>query len=557
MRALELEHLLSFDQSAFELNGISKELLNTIDEIILNSTNNIGEDVIGIYKKFVSMKQNAPDYLKNDLFRVMKNFITEKKQKKEVSDALLMCRFLIVKSKLQPSTYYDISEILIAFGKHEQACEFIKLYEQCETNKPLGFLTIGNFYNFQIKDYKTAISYYEQYLKIDETKSVIYTILANLYAKEYGDQCLKEQIYYFEKAYKLTPKNRLVLHGLAFNSEKFGDKNKANRYYKELLENNPTPTDYYNYGAFLISCGDFEKGHQYFRYRFETNSIDLQYPITTCPEKKWDLHTDISNKTLLVHYEQGFGDTFMYCRFLPELKKIAKKIIFIAQPELQDLLRSSKTISNEIEITSEDIINIEYDFHMSLLDAPYVLKTTISTIPYCNKYLEVSDDLVQEYGKKYIKPSKNLRVGIAYQGNKTSNYHERDIDFSSFKSLLKLDNVDFYSLSKDRENEEGIISLGFSFNNFTDTACAIQNMDIVLSTDNVILNLSGSLGKNTLGLFNKNANFRWFKLTGDTGWYNSVKVLQSKEINNWRSIFSEITNILTEYSNKKSEGVDF
>lgn len=551
MKTQDITELLNLDESAYKTNNISKELLLTVDEILKSNSEKISEEVFGIYKKFVSMKQNAPDSMKSELFRVMKNFTSEKKQNNELIDALLICRFLMVKSELQAQTFYDIAEILISYDKKQHACEFIKLYEQHETNKPLRLLTVGNFYNLQLKDFKSAIKYYEQYLKIDETKSVIYTILASLYAKEYGDFSLKDQIYYFEKAYKLKPKERLILHSLAFDYEKLGDRIKADKFYRELLENNPTPTDYYNYGAFLINCGDFENGHKYFTYRFQTGSIDLQYPLTNDINRKWDFKTDISDKILLVHYEQGFGDTFMYCRFLPELKNLAKKVIFVVQEELYDIIKSSKIISDGIEVVCDIPSKSEYDLHMALLDAPYALKTNAAKLPLCNQYLEVPENLVKEYEKKYIKQSKKLKVGISYHGNKTSNYMGRDIDFNRFKKLFKIENIDFYSFSLDEENESEITSLGHTFKNFTDTACALKNMDLIISTDNVILNLAGALGVTTFGIFNKNPNFRWFKLSGDTGWYKSVTPLQAEENNCWAPIFSELVNILSNTTNKK------
>ena len=547
----DITDLLKQDKTALASNEISQELINTIDQIILNNNTKITNEVYNIYKKFVSMKQDAPDSMKNELFRVMKSFISEKKQQNELIDALFMCRFLIVKSELQPSTFYDIAEILTSLNQQQTAYEFLKLYETRETNKPLKLLTLGNFYNLQLKDYKSAIKYYEQYLKIDETKSVIYTILGSLYAKEYGELSLKDQIYYFEKAYKLKPQNRLILHSLAFNYEKLGDKYIADKFYRELLKNNPTPTDYYNYGAFLISCGDFENGHKYLTYRFQTDSKDLQYPLSNDIEHKWDFKSDISDKTLLVHYEQGFGDTFMYCRFLPDLKKLAKKIIFVAQKEVYDLIKSSKIISNEIEIIPEGT-NVNYDVHMALLDTPHVLKITSEKLPLCDKYLEVSQKQIQEYSQKYIKKSNNLKVGISYHGNKNANYSGRDIDFSRFKKLFALKNIDFYSFSQDEDSESGIISLGHTFQNFTDTACALKNMDIIISTDNVILNLAGAMGIKTFGLFNKHTNFRWFKLEKDTGWYKSVTPLQVEDNNCWAPIFSELINILSENTNKKN-----
>ncbi len=90
-----------------------------------------------------------------------------------------------------------------------------------------------------------------------------------------------------------------------------------------------------------------------------------------------------------------------------------------------------------------------------------------------------------------------------------------------------------------------ITSIGKTFNNFTDTSAAIKNMDLVITTDNVILNLAGSLGVKTIALFNKETNYRWFKTTGENvGWYNCVKPLQVDYEDNWNSVFSQLVNIV-------------
>ncbi len=549
----ELENLLFIDNKPFESNGISKELLSAYDEFILSNDNSdkcISSEVFNIYKKFVSMKQEAPAGMKNELFEVMKNYVREKVSGKEYLDALFMLRFLMMKSKLQAGSYYEIAEILSKMNDNTLAMEFIDLYDKFETNKPLKLLSLGNFYNLQLKDYRHAIKFYEQYLKIDETKSVIYTILAGLYAKEYGEFSLKDQVYYFEKAYRLKPEDRLILHGLAFGYEKLGDINNARKFYQKLLENNPTNTDYYNYGAFLISCGELQEGHKFLTHRFNIDDKNLQYPVSTSKGVKWDLKSDISDKTLLVHYEQGFGDTFMYCRFVPGLKPLAKKVIFVVQNELFELIKSSE-IFEGIDIVSSklNLDELEFDVHMSLLDAPFVCGVDSCNLPYTDKYLNVDEILVQEYAKKYLVSSGCLKVGISYQGNKSANYNGRDIDFSRFSRLFNLKNIDFYSFSLDAESDERVISLGKTFENFTYTACALKNMDIVISSDNVILNLAGALGVKTYGLFNKNPNFRWFKLTGDNiGWYESVTPLQAEENNYWSDVFSELVEILNKNS---------
>lgn len=542
----ELKEYLYKDTIADEHLG---SILPRLDKLILSNSENISEETFGIYKKFQPMKQNAPIGMKNELFRAVRNFIVEKFSKDEKADTLLLSRFLVVKAELVAGDLSILAECVANFEQFDLALDFLKFYEEKESNLPLKLLTLGNFYNLKLKDYKKAIKYYEHYLKIDETKSVIYTILASLYAKAYGDLSLEDQIRYFEKAYKLKPNDRLVLHGLAFGYEKLKNLKMANKFYEKLIQNNPTETDFYNYGAFLISCGEFELGHNYFTHRFSTGDKNLEYPISYAPEKRWNLKSDISDKVLLIHYEQGFGDTFMYCRFVPMMKNLAKQVIFVVQDSLYDLIKNSKIISDGVMVVSEcQSKNLEYDLHMALLDTPFVLKISAQNLPLCEKYLEVEDDKVKVYADKYLNKSNKIKVGICLHGNKNANYKGRDLELSKMQELFNLKNVEFYLLTEDKETEiQNLIPLGETFETFTDTACAVKNMDVVLSTDNVILNLAGSLGVKTLGLFTKYPNFRWFKLSGnDVGWYKSVRPVQIEDFDCNSALVSNLINYISD-----------
>lgn len=545
----ELKEYLYKDTIADEHLG---SILPRLDKLILSNSENISEETFGIYKKFQPMKQNAPIGMKNELFRAVRNFIVEKFSKDEKADTLLLSRFLVVKAELVAGDLSILAECVANFEQFDLALDFLKFYEEKESNLPLKLLTLGNFYNLKLKDYKKAIKYYEHYLKIDETKSVIYTILASLYAKAYGDLSLEDQVRYFEKAYKLKPNDRLVLHGLAFGYEKLKNLKMANKFYEKLIQNNSTETDFYNYGAFLISCGEFESGHKYFTHRFSTGDKNLEYPIPYAPEKRWNLKSDISDKVLLIHYEQGFGDTFMYCRFVPIMKNLAKQVIFVVQDSLYDLIKNSKIISDGVMVVSEcQSENLEYDLHMALLDTPFVLKISAQNLPICEKYLEVEDDKVKVYADKYLNKSNRIKVGICLHGNKNANYKGRDLELSKMQELFNLKDVEFYLLTEDKETEiQNLIPLGETFDSFTDTACAVKNMDVVLSTDNVILNLAGSLGVKTLGLFTKYPNFRWFKLSGnDVGWYKSVRPVQIEDFDCYSALVSNLINYISDCKN--------
>lgn len=423
------------------------------------------------------------------------------------------------------------------------------MYNESDVNQNnlLELLEKADYYK-GIKDYKSAIDCYEKFLQIDDTKASVCTVCADLYSKLNGSKSLNRQIELYKQAYKLNPESRLAMHGLAFGYEKLGLNDKAKEFYEKLLQNNPTENDYFNYGGFLIRCGDFKNGHKYFAHRFNIEDVNLKYPCDM--GKKWDFKSDISDKVLLVHYEQGFGDTVMYCRFVPFLKDIAKKVVFVVQKELFDLISNSEIFKGIEVATSES--DVYYDVNMALLDTPNVLDFDSNNLPFTSKYLDIDEDLVKNYKEKFLDNDSVFRIGISCSGESSANYNDRNIEISKIYNLLKnVPNVKLYNLQKNNDDTDGIIGLGKTFNDFTDSSCAVKNMNLVISTDNVILNLAGALGVKTFALFNKETNYRWFRTNGyNSGWYDSVKPFQNKKQNDWDDVLDEVLNSVLEITKK-------
>ena len=539
MKRAELKLLFEKDPESFAQNEIKADLLRGLDTFILDKINDgFNLEIINVYKKFVPMKQEAPDSMKTVLFSTIKNYAKDETSKGNHLSALVLYRFLLVKSNLDCSDYLVIARNLAKSGDTVLYKSFLDIYSQKEENKLLAYIDLADFYK-EINDYQNAIDCYEKFMEVDKTKVSIYTITANLYSKLNGSESLEKQIELYEQAYKLQPDNRLALHGLAFGYEKLGHNTLAKIYYEKLLQNNPTENDYYNYGGFLIRCGDFLNGHKYFAHRFNIDDINLKYPSDI--NKKWDFKSVISDKTLLVHYEQGFGDTIMYSRFVPLLKKIAKEVIFVVQSELYDLILNSHLFEGVKIVTDEN--DVEYDVNIALLDVLYALKFDSSAISRLStNYLDITEDKIKAYKERFLQDDNYFKIGISCSGEKNANYDDRNIEISKIYTLLKdIPNLKMYDLQKNAGDYNGVIPLGNAFGDFTQSACAVKNMDLIISTDNVILNLAGALGAKTIGLFNKETNFRWFKTDGENvGWYESVKPLQAKKQNDWNEVLFEL-----------------
>lgn len=428
------------------------------------------------------------------------------------------------------------------------ALEFFKTYKELVPDSPEVDEFIGEVASEQLQNYPMAIEYYEAALKKNPKKATIYSQLAHLYSTFYRDREKEKQLYYAQTAVDLDPTNRITVKNAAFIYSKFGEIEKADELYGRLMLLNPTHSDLHSYGAYLVRNKRFKAGFKFLRHRFQKEDLDgIVFPQVFYSDKMWDGLSSISGKSVLVCFEQGFGDTIMFARYLTLLKEICKEVRVIVQDSLVGLIKGSKL---GVKVYSEkEKVDFKYDVVIPMMDLPMVLGVTPETIPFTDKYLKVSASKVKAYGDKYIKDKKKFKIGIAFEGSIHSFKTKRDVPLSYFYPLMKLPNVDVYLLQVDDLRKQipqipvgcNYISLGGTFKNWEDTACAIQNMDLVVSSDNGVMNLAGALGKKTFGLFNSITEWRWFKTTGDDiAWYKSIKPFQCVEDEVWKAPMDKV-----------------
>ena len=194
---------------------------------------------------------------------------------------------------------------------------------------------------------------------------------------------------------------------------------------------------------------------------------------------------------------------------------------------------------------------VEYDYYIPSMSIPIVLKLNRDNISVGEGYIKPNPDIVKEYKEKYFKNNK-LKIGLSISGNKNGDI-TRDVPLDKLLPLDELDNVQLYNLTKDVTDEQlsifngKVINLGKTFKNFSDTAGAIDNCDIIISADNVLMNLAGAIGKKTFGLFNYSNQFRYFDLTGDNiVWLTSVKPFVCSDIDKWEDVIDSIIKEISE-----------
>lgn len=251
---------------------------------------------------------------------------------------------------------------------------------------------------------------------------------------------------------------------------------------------------------------------------------------------------NITDKTIYVYYEGGIGDTIMFSRFLPLLKNKCKKVLFRPQTNCFELFKNNLVDIEVLDIKTTDDM-LDFDYHLPLMSLPYILDiTNEKDIPVKERYLNANPSKVEFYKKQYFNNQK-FKIGIKWQGN-TNVDKTREISTDYFSKLFDIPNTAFYSLQKGNEPNEfqniEIIELAEIFNDFSDTAAAIENLDLIICNDTSVGHLAGAMGKPCWILLPYVQDWRWSTDISYCIWYNSVKLFRQNEPDNWGKVFDDV-----------------
>lgn len=542
----------------------SRDLISSMDVAMAEyyCKNNNYDRGLEIYREAISSITDEAERncVINQYINQAINYAQKLNLDKKYIEAIEQYRNIMKYSGFPINIYKNIGLCMKSIGNADLAIKFLKRFEEISPDKEDVYVYLADLTYTDIKDNRKAIEYYEKALEKNPNNFSIYNMLGHLYSTCYQDKYKDKQIEYLTKAYELAPNNRIVVKNIAYVLGKFDEVQKADEFYAKLMYLSPTHSDLHAYGAYLVRHQRFAEGFKFLQHRFQKEDLNnVAFPqLLTTKKKKWNIKFDIKDKRILVHFEQGFGDSIMFVRFIDELKKMCKEVSLVVQRQLVDLFKDSKL---GVEIyTEEQIPSINYDYWIPMMDLPIVCETKPSTIPKAGGYLKVPKAKINAYKKQYINDNDKIKIGICYEGTLASKETDRDIPLSYLYPLMKLPDVEVYSFQVDDLTNQmdrvppdaNLIRLGRTFKNWEDTACAMNCMDFMVSTDNGVMNLAGALGIKTFGLFNRIVEWRWFKVEGeDIAWYKSIKPFQCPTSGEWETPVSKVMEEIDKIRCKK------
>ncbi|MEG3839478.1 tetratricopeptide repeat protein, partial [Microcoleus sp. herbarium14] len=308
-----------------------------------------------------------------------------------------------------------------------------------------------------------------------------------------------------------------------------------------------------NLSLALLLVGDLENGLAEYEWRwqikeFETNhSCFLTGSENTVSAREyrplWD-GSDLQGKTILLHAEQGLGDSLQFIRYAAIVKNKGGRVIVGCYPQLHRLFATVEGIDFLI-VKGEPLP--EFDVQVPMLSLPYVLGTKLETIPGNTAYLSAPTNA--EFA---LLPGRNLKVGIVWAGNpKHRKNMQRSCSLSQFLPLLDVSGVSFYSLQKELSdadrallNGTPIVDLSPHFGDLADTAAAIAKLDLVISVDTAVAHLAGALGKPVWILLAFSPDWRWLLDREDSPWYPTARLFRQRQRGDWEDVFDRVAQAL-------------
>ena len=299
----------------------------------------------------------------------------------------------------------------------------------------------------------------------------------------------------------------------------------------------------------LLLKGDFEEGWREHEWRWRMVEFTSAQRNFTKPQwtGQFGFSGGLKGKKILVHCEQGIGDTLQFCRYLPLVHKTGAEVFVEVQDSLYSLI--AQLVSPDYLIRQGDPLP-EFDFHCPMISLPFAVFAFHPEIPAHEHYLKPNDAIKMVWSQR-LGNQRKKRIGWVWSGNQFHhNDGHRSLPLQTLKPFIELLDNDFeqFSLQKDlRQGESEILNdlpcmlnLSESIASFEDTAALCALMDIVITVDTSVAHLSGSLGRPTWLLLAFAPDWRWMLDRDDSPWYPSFKLFRQKAISDWASVLSSL-----------------
>jgi tetratricopeptide (TPR) repeat protein len=354
----------------------------------------------------------------------------------------------------------------------------------------------------------------------------------------------------YRTAIKLNPDHADAHFNLGVLFDKNGLNEEAASCFRTSIKLKPDHSQaHFNLATILLSQGDMASGWEEYEWRWKMPEMAVS--LRNFEKPQWNGEPG-QGKTLLIHAEQGLGDSLQFCRYATLAANCGLRVILEVQKPLIRLFISLPGVDQVIG--QGDKLPL-FDLHSPMLSLPRALGTTLETIPGATPYLRADEGAESDLRIRLASVAgQDLRVGLVWAGNP----HEfspilaaidkrRSISPDRLAPLLEIPGLRFFSLQKDGPlvpADFTLIDLMGEMGDLADTAALIANLDLVISVDTAVAHLAAALGKPIWLLNRFDSCWRWLAGRRDSPWYPTLRLYHQPQPDDWNSVVTEIVRDL-------------
>ena len=508
------------------------------------------------------------------------------KQLGQSANALSHMQKAVALSPDNPEAHANLGNFLQGLGQHEQAAGSYRMALQIKPDYVEAYFNLGVALQ-ELDRLAEAEICYRQALQIKPDYAEAHSNLGNT-LKELGrlneaELCFRQALLInpesaelhnnlgvilkdlgrlheagdsFRQALRIQPDFAGAHNNLGVTFKESGHLHEAEECYRRALQIQPDYAEAHtNLAITLLARGDLTAGWEENEWRWATPQMrsgrrDFAQPLWRGERAE--------GLTLLIHAEQGYGDTLQFCRYASIAAARGLRVILEVPMPLVKLLRSLTGVERVVG-SGEELP--AFDLHCPMLSMPWALKTSLSTIPCAASYLQADKERVYAWRTRLAAlPNSGRRIGLVWAGNSHTHWpqaaiidRQRSLPPERLAPLFELSGFHFFSLQKGGAAvPENFPLTDFmdEMEDFADTAALIANLDLVIAVDTAVAHLAAALGKPVWVLNRFDACWRWLRERQDSPWYPSVQLFGQPQPGDWQTVIRKVAEELPLFTEK-------
>jgi tetratricopeptide (TPR) repeat protein len=356
---------------------------------------------------------------------------------------------------------------------------------------------------------------------------------------------LQEAIAHFEAATVNAPASADGWINLGYALAQQRRAEEAVRAYDRALAIEPGRADaHLNRAMARLALGRWTEAWEDYEWRWPASG----FPRPQFVQPEWDGST-LSQRTLLLYTEQGYGDAIQFVRYAPLVAARGARIILRCQPELKSLFQTVPGVARVVAVADPEPA---FDAHCALLSLPRLLRTTIDTVPVAVPYLSPAAKAAPG-SPPDAGGSRKFRVGIVWASQSLfPGAALKSVPPAALAPLANLPGVEFHSLqmgeagSPERRSSVPVSlrDLTGGIRDFSDTAALIAGLDLTISVDTAVAHLAGAMGRPIWTLLPYVADWRWEPDEAASRWYPTMRLFRQRHRGDWGEVLARVAGEL-------------